>query len=382
LLSGGSVICCRERAVQELVPHLANLRPTWFSASPTLLMALLEEVERAGGTPSHHLRFLRSVTMPLASTARQRLESVFQVPVVEVYGMTEASSQVCSSRLPGPGVVNRPGTVGLPAGPEVTVLGADGEHCPPGVTGQIAIRGPNVTAGYEAADHSGWITAANGELWFLTGDEGYLDQEGRLFLAGRLKEMINRGGEKIIPRRVDEALLQHPVVDQALAFAVPHASLGEDLVAAVVLRSGGSIEEQELRRYAFSLLAPHEVPSSILFLEELPRGATGKLQRIGLAERLAHALRPSEEPALGEMEELVASVIGEMLELSPPSREANFFLLGGDSLSGTRVITRLAEHLSLDLQPTLLFITPTVRTLAERLDGLIDQALARFEEGI
>lgn len=117
LLAGGSVICCRERAVEELVAHLTNLRPTWFSASPTLLLALLEEVQRAGATPPpHHLRFIRSVTMPLGSTARQRLESVFQVPVVEVYGMTEASSQVCSSRLPGPGVVHRPGTVGLPAG--------------------------------------------------------------------------------------------------------------------------------------------------------------------------------------------------------------------------------------------------------------------------
>lgn len=191
--------------------------------------------------------------------------------------------------------------------------------------------------------------------------------------------MINRGGEKVIPRRVDEALLLHPAVDQALAFAVPHPTLGEDLAAAVVLRACLSLEEQELRQHAFSVLAPHEVPSRIVFLQELPRGATGKLQRIGLAERLADQLRPAEQPAIGEMEELVASVIAEVLELIPPGRDANFFLLGGDSLSGTRVITRLAEQLSLDVQPTLLFTAPTVRSLAEKLDQLLDETLAQLQ---
>jgi acyl carrier protein len=140
-----------------------------------------------------------------------------------------------------------------------------------------------------------------------------------------------------------------------------------------------SLEEQELRQHAFSALAPHEVPSRILFLQELPRGATGKLQRIGLAERMADQLRPAEEPAIGEMEELVASIIAGVLEINPPGREANFFMIGGDSLSGTRVITRLAEQLSIDLQPSLLFTAPTVRTLAEQLDRLLDETLAQLE---
>jgi acyl carrier protein len=155
--------------------------------------------------------------------------------------------------------------------------------------------------------------------------------------------------------------------------------LGEDLAAAVVLRACLSLEEQELRQHAFSVLAPHEVPSRILFLQELPRGATGKLQRIGLAEQLADALRSPDEPAVGELEELVAAVIADVLDLKSPGRDANFFLLGGDSLSGTRVITRLAEHLSLDLQPSLLFTAPTVRTLAERLDRLLDETIAQLE---
>ncbi len=381
LLAGGSVICCRSNDPDHLAALLHCVPPTWVSAVPTLLQALLNASQRQSEAEStHQLRFLRSSSSPLPPVLLQRLEEHFRVPVLEAYGMTEAAHQICSNRLPGDGPTPVPGSVGPAAGPELAVLGPERAPLPPGASGEVAIRGPNVTCGYEAADHSGWITAANGESWYLTGDEGYQDQQGRLFLTGRLKEMINRGGEKVIPRRVDEALLLHPAVDQALAFAVPHPSLGEDLAAAVVLRAGSTANEQELRRHAFSVLTPYEVPSHIVFLQELPRGATGKLQRIGLAERLADALRPAEDQAIGELEELVASVISEVLEQRPPSREANFFMLGGDSLSGTRVISRLAAQLGLDLQASLLFVAPTVRTLAQRLDFLLDETLAQLKE--
>lgn len=373
LLAGGSVICCRERAVAELVSQLTSLRPTWFSAAPTLLMALLEEVERTGVMPpSHHLRFLRSVTMPLASAARERLEAVFRVPVLEVYGMTEASSQVCSTRLPEAGIERRPGTVGLPAGPEVTVLGADGMHCPPGVTGEIAIRGACVTRGYEGGERSGWSVDARGEPWFLTGDEGFFDELGQLALTGRIKEMINRGGMKITPARVDEALVRHPDVVDALAFAIPHPTLGEDVAAAVVSRPGAQIDEQALREHLIATLPAHEVPSHIVFVESLPRGDTGKPRRIGLADRLADRLLPPVTPALGEMERLVAEIFARVLGVDPPGREANFFLLGGDSLSSLDVVNRLEQALGIELNAAIVFTDPTVRDLARRLDLLPD----------
>jgi acyl carrier protein len=216
--------------------------------------------------------------------------------------------------------------------------------------------------------------------WFLTGDEGLLDGEGRLTLTGRLKEMINRGGEKVIPRRVDEALLLHPAVEQALAFAVPHPTLGEDLAAAVVLRAGAAADEQELRGHAFAQLAPHEVPSRILLLDTLPRGATGKLQRIGLAEKLGDKLLPADEPISGEMEELVAQTFASVLQQPAPDRDANFFQLGGDSLSSIRVISRLQQQLLLELPTTLLFDYPTISHLAEQLDKRLDQALAAAEQ--
>ncbi len=380
LLAGGSVICCTSNAPDALVALLGSLQPTWLSAVPTLLQALLAELDRCNApAPSHRLRFLRSSSSPLPPLVLERLEEVFQVPVIEAYGMTEAAHQICSNRVGSSGPARLPGSVGSAAGPEVTVLAETRRRLPPGASGEVAIRGANVTAGYEAADQSGWIEDDQGERWFLTGDEGVLNDQGQLTLTGRLKEMINRGGEKVIPRRVDEVLLAHPAVEQAVAFALPHSTLGEDLAAAVVLRTGGTADEQELRRHAFARLAPHEVPSRIVLVPELPRGATGKLQRIGLAQRLAEALRQPEDLAVGEMEAMIAATFAEVLQQASPPRDANFFLLGGDSLSGTRVINRLERALSLDLSPTLLFTHPSVRSLAERLEQLLDQALAELE---
>jgi oxalate---CoA ligase len=381
LLAGGSVICCQSNAPTTLLQLLDSLQPTWLSAVPTLLQGLLAELDRSGAPPpAHRLRLLRSSSSPLPPAVLERLEVVFQVPVLEAYGMTEAAHQICSNRLVGSGHGRLPGSVGLPAGPEVAVLGPSRELLPPGECGEVAIRGPGVTVGYEGAEQSGWVEGASGESWFLTGDEGLFDAQGRLTLTGRLKEMINRGGEKVIPRRVDEALLQHPAVGQALAFAVPHPTLGEDLAAAVVLRPGAVADEQDLRRHAFALLAPHEVPSRIVLLPDLPRGATGKLQRIGLAEKLGALLQPAEEHASGELEELVAHTFASVLQQPAPGRNDNFFQLGGDSLSSTRVISRLQQQLLLELPTTLLFDYPTISTLAEQLDKLLDQALAAAED--
>jgi amino acid adenylation domain-containing protein len=335
LVAGGSVICCRSNAPQALLAALESLKPTWLSAVPTLLQGLLAELDRTQHPlPPHQLRFLRSSSSPLPPPVLERLEVVFRVPVIEAYGMTEAAHQICSNRLPGAGPGGQPGSVGAAAGPEVAVLGADRCPLPAGESGEVAIRGVNVTEGYEAADQSGWVHDASGDAWFLTGDEGLMDGQGRLTLTGRLKEMINRGGEKVIPRRVDEVLLGHPAVEQALAFAVPHPTLGEDLAAAVVLRAGAVADEQDLRGHAFSQLAPYEVPSRILLLESLPRGATGKLQRIGLAEKLGAILFPADEPLSGELEELMAHTFADMLQQPPPPTiaPARMTALNGSSI--------------------------------------------------
>jgi acyl-CoA synthetase (AMP-forming)/AMP-acid ligase II len=215
----------------------------------------------------------------------QALEETFGCPLVESYGMTEASHQMASNPLAGP---RKPGLVGLPAGPEVAIMADDGTILPKGGIGEVVIRGPNVTKGYEANPNANAKAFTNG--WFRTGDQGMFDEDGFLLLTGRLKELINRGGEKVSPLEVDGVLSAHPAVAQALTFAIPHAKLGEEVGAAVVLREGMELSERELRDFAAKQLADFKVPRKVVFLPEIPKGATGKLMRIGLAEKLGLSL--------------------------------------------------------------------------------------------
>jgi acyl-CoA synthetase (AMP-forming)/AMP-acid ligase II len=211
-----------------------------------------------------------------------QLESVFRAPVIEAYGMTEASHQMACNPLPPR--ARKPGTVGIAAGPDVAIMDEHGALLPPGSTGEVVICGPGVTAGYENNDSANAQCFTNG--WFRTGDQGFMDADGYLTITGRLKEIINRGGEKISPREVDEILLDHPAVAQCVTFAVPDPKLGEAVAAAVVLREGQSATSHQLRDFAAQRLAAFKVPRTIVLLDEIPRGATGKLQRIGLAEKL------------------------------------------------------------------------------------------------
>ena len=212
------------------------------------------------------------------------LEEVFASPVVEAYGMTEAAHQMACNPLAG---ARKPGSVGLPAGPEIAIMDDDGALLPQGGIGEVVIRGPNVTAGYDNNPDANAKAFTNG--WFRTGDQGRLDEDGYLFLTGRLKEQINRGGEKISPLEIDVVLLDHPAVAQAVTFAMPHDKLGEEVAAAVVLRDGHEASEHAIRDFAASRLAAFKVPRRVLILAEIPKGATGKVQRIGLAAKLGLA---------------------------------------------------------------------------------------------
>jgi acyl-CoA synthetase (AMP-forming)/AMP-acid ligase II len=189
---------------------------------------------------------------------------------------------MCSNPLPP--AVRKPGTVGLAAGPEVAIMAEDGSLLPSGGIGEIVIRGPNVTAGYESNPSANAEAFTRG--WFRTGDQGQIDAEGYVSLTGRLKEIINRGGEKISPREVDEVIMDHPAVQQVVCFGLPHPKLGEEVAAVVVVRDGQTLTERELQTYVATRLADFKVPKKVLFMSEIPKGATGKLQRIGLAQKL------------------------------------------------------------------------------------------------
>jgi hypothetical protein len=259
------------------------------------------------------------------------LERVFNAPVIESYGMTEASHQMTSNPLPPR--KRKPGSVGIAAGPEVVILGPDWSVLPVGTCGEVAVRGPNVTPGYENNPEANAAAFAGG--WFRTGDQGYVDEEGYLSLTGRLKEIINRGGEKISPREIDEALLDHPAVAQALAFAISHPTLGEDVGAAVVLREGRVASQAELRAFAAQRLADFKVPRTVVLLEEIPKGPTGKPQRIGLAERLGLGVAQGDAaspPPRTEAEKRLAQIWSSVLRCERVGVCEDFFAVGGDSL--------------------------------------------------
>ena len=281
--AGGAVYCTPGFNAFRFFTQFDEVRPTWYTAVPTMHQAIEGLAGRNKKIIARgRLRFIRSSSASLPPQVMEAVEKAFGVPVIESYGMTEAAHQMASNPLPP-----RPhfaGSVGVAAGPEVAVMSEDGTILPQGELGEIVIRGRNVTAGYENNPSANATAFTNG--WFRTGDQGFLDEQGYLRLTGRLKELINRGGEKISPIEVDTILMDHPAVEQALTFAMPHDKLGEEVACAVVLREGQAATDHELRDFAGTRLAAFKVPRKIVFLQEIPKGATGKLMRIGLAEKL------------------------------------------------------------------------------------------------
>jgi acyl-CoA synthetase (AMP-forming)/AMP-acid ligase II len=282
--TGGAVFAAPGFDALKFFSWLDKANPTWYTAVPTMHQAILGRAKRnQSSIDQARLRFIRSSSSSLPSQVLLELEKTFGVPVVEAYAMTEAAHQMTCNQLP-PGL-RKPGTVGCAAGPEVRIMD---ESQPTllgkGDTGEIVIRGNNVTAGYENNPKANAECFVDG--WFRTGDQGILDDDGYLTITGRLKEIINRGGEKISPREIDDVLMDHEAIQQVVTFAMPHKSLGEEVAAAVVLYEGCEADEKSIRSFAGERLASFKVPRKILFLDEIPKGATGKLQRIGLAEKL------------------------------------------------------------------------------------------------
>jgi acyl-CoA synthetase (AMP-forming)/AMP-acid ligase II len=286
LSAGGSVCCSAGFNALRFITDLDQSEATWYSAVPTMHQAILARAakNRAGGRPNR-LRFIRSSSAALPPRVLAELESVFGTPVVEAYGMTEAAHQMASNPLP-PGV-RKPGTVGLAAGPAVAIMGGRGGLLPAGNAGEIVVRGPNVFGGYEHRPEANAEGFADG--WFRTGDAGVIDEQGYITITSRLKEIINRGGEKISPREVDEALLEHEAVREAVAFPIPHPTLGEEIAAAVVLRDGAAATDRDILRFVAGRLAPYKIPAVLRILDELPRGATGKVRRLDMARQLGLA---------------------------------------------------------------------------------------------
>ncbi len=291
LSTGGTVVVPAKFSPLSFWRVARDYGVTWYSAVPTLHQLLLaragEPGDAAGGpgrpkrAGTERLRFIRSCSAALPPQVMYALEEAFGAPVLEAYGMTEAAHQMASNPLPP--ADHKPGSVGPGTDVRISIMDKEGRHLAQGEQGEVVIQGPNVIRGYENNPEANASSFVDG--WFRTGDQGYLDADGYLHLVARIKELINRGGEKISPREIDEVLLTHPAVAEAVCFGVPHGTWGEEVAAAVVLRDAAS--EADLLAYCRERLADYKRPKQIHITDAIPRTATGKIQRGVVAKAYA-----------------------------------------------------------------------------------------------
>jgi acyl-CoA synthetase (AMP-forming)/AMP-acid ligase II len=376
LAAGASVVCTPGWDVNRFFAWLTAFQPTWYSAVSTIHQAILAQVRHnRERLADYRLRFVRSGSAPLPSHILTELESTFEAPVIEYYAMTETTSTpiACNPLPPGR---RKAGSAGIPVTLDVAIMDEGGALLTSGQTGEVVVRGAGVMPGYDGDPMATETAFAGG--WFKTGDLGFFDDDGYLFLTARVREIINRGGEKIAPQEVDEVLLQHPAVAEAVTFAVPHPTLGEDVGSAVALRPHAAATPKDIRRFAMGRIAAFKVPRQVLIVAEIPKGPTGKVQRVGLAAKLglatSTALPQASMAPQTPLEKTLAGIWAELLQVEQVGRHDDFFALGGDSLLATQVRIRLYEIMHLEVEVSDIFKAPTVVEMAEHIETLTQAA--------
>jgi len=370
LAAGSGVVCTPGFDARAFFGWLTEFRPTWYTAVPAIHQAILREADpHKEAARRSSLRLVRSASTSLAHEVLGGLEALFGVPVIDTYGMTEAATQIAANPLQR----QKPGSVGRPAGPEITILDSEGRRLPSGKRGEIALRGPTITRGYD--NDAAATASAFRNNWFRTGDLGYLDAEGYLFIVGRIKEIIHKGGQKVAPAEVEGALLSHPDVIDAAVFPVPHERLGADVAAAVVLRQDAKVSAQRLRDFARERLAGFKVPGLIRIVPGIPKGGGGKIKRGELAAAFSKT-PPVPDKRGGEMiaprsdlECQLAGVWADLLDVDQVGVDQDVFALGVDSLAMTQMILRLEERFGVDFSFEDIFNAPTVAALALRVEA-------------
>jgi acyl-CoA synthetase (AMP-forming)/AMP-acid ligase II/acyl carrier protein len=358
LLVGASVVCRDYEADGDIIDRFRHLRPTFYDAAGQAFhMTVLECARKRQGAPLRHcLRFISSVG--LSAAVRQGLEEVFGVPVLETYGLSEAGTVAANSVVPEH---RKAGTMGKPWPNEVAIRAEDGRLLPPGAAGEIVVRGPLLMPGYLDDEEANGAAFADG--WFRTGDLGSIDAEGFLTVLGRLKEFINRGGEKISPYEIEQALLLHPCVCEAAVFSVPHPRLGENVAAAVVLMPGANTTSREIKVFLSDHLAPFKIPQHVFVKAELPKGATGKTLRRQLSEEAAYRVRGITPPTL-PLQQQILEVWQRLIGRDDIGIDDDFLEIGGDSLLATQMLCEVETITRQQIPPSELRAVYTVRELA------------------
>jgi acyl-CoA synthetase (AMP-forming)/AMP-acid ligase II/thioesterase domain-containing protein len=374
LSAGGSVVCTPGFNAPLFFDWCREFVPTWYFVVPAMHQSLLtqarENPKAAGGL---QLRFIRSASAPLSPELLEETEKIFGAPVIHGYGLTEAAQQVSINPLP-PGT-RKPGSSGVSCRTAVGIMNEEGDLLPSGQTGEIVVRGPAVMAGYANNPGANAESFTNG--WFRTGDQGTLDADGYLYVTGRIKEIINRGGQKISPREIDAVIGAHPAVAQAVTFPVPDPRLGEDIAAAVVLKTPDSISEHILRTFVADRVADYKVPRRIYFVDKIPTGNTGKIQRFRLVEQLGIAqsdrgvsvTRPPYVAPTTPTERMLAEIWRRVLRVERVGINDPFLALGGDSLLLAQVTSRLRQAGGPAISALTFFERPTIAGLAAFIDS-------------
>jgi acyl-CoA synthetase (AMP-forming)/AMP-acid ligase II/acyl carrier protein len=376
LLIGCSVALPASTNPQDFDRWLAELRPTWLTAAPAFLQAVVEKQRlrptgTTGGTSDHSLRFVLSTASYLPEATRDALERLLAVPVVEFYGLCEAGMMTAPSLPPD---TSRPGSVGRIAEGELAIRDEEGTFLPRGQTGQVVLRGPSVMPGY-LLDGIDGIPSGLKDGRLPTGDLGTIDDDGFLRIVGRTKEIINRGGEKIAPYDVEKALLCHPAVREAAAFALPHPRLGENVGAAIVLHPDAKATSTQLIDFIYDRLAPFQMPRNIHIVESMPVGPTGKISRPQLSAAFADYRRSTQQPE-ASLDILIAEIWQRHLKRTDIGMDDDFFEIGGDSLQATEMLLELEEMTRHHIATSDVRAQLTIRQLCETL---ADAAAAKHE---
>lgn len=367
ILAGGSSICQRVFDRQSFIEGLHELAATWYTSGATHQNLILSWILQAPGEFSdHRLRFARSGSSPLPAYVQQELENRLGIPIIESYSSTETGT-ITANPPSGP---RKSGTVGRGIAGELAIMDAAGIHLPAGQPGEVLVKGPCVITAYENDPEANRL--AFRDEWFRTGDLGVLDGDGNLTLTGRIKEIINRGGEKIAPAEVDAALLRHPAIAEAITFPVPHATLHEDIAAAVVLFPGQTPAEADLISFLLLSLTPFKIPRRILQVEAIPKGPTGKPVRNRLAEYFAKDLAPNpskKEDQPSPILRVLTELWRKVFRLDAAGPDDNFFIMGGDSLSAINLLASIETTLQINIAIDELVPHPTPRLLAQAIEA-------------
>ena len=363
ILSGGSFVSTPGFSPDGFFRWMEEFRPTWYSAVPTVHRSVVDhasETKNQSVLRSHRLRFARSAAAPLPTQLLSQIEDTLGIPLIETYGMTELRTFITAN--PTPPRQRKLGSVGVEVGHKLGIIGPNDNPLPPGEHGEVVVYTHHSDVrNYVHEDSDGSHSQEN--AFFRTGDVGKLDHEGYLFITGRIKETIIRGGTNVSPLEIETALLSHREIVEAVAFPITHKTLGQDIAAAVVLNTGSFVDATEIRKYTFENLADFKVPSQVIIVDQIPRSLMGKVSRLRMEELLVAELKPQKADGQTDTECTLVDIFSEVLDRDDVGINDNFFALGGDSLQGDQVINRINHHFSSELTPDVLFRNPTIAEL-------------------